>query len=232
MNIEKIKKLLKYRKDIYGIIILILLLIIIRLLISSSPRIIKNPYDIKVTEYDNFVFLCDSITDWYELDEFYEGIPVVNSGIAGNKTTDVLENIESRVGIYNPTKVFILIGTNDIGERNPDEIVKNIEKIVNKIKKIRPKTEIYIESLLPVNNTDDSKINKEVVRERTNKEISSINKLLKEYTTENKVTYINIYDEFIGKDDQLELKYTTDGLHLSNLGYLHLTKILLPYLNE
>lgn len=234
---EKLEKIITHRKDIYFIIILILLLIIISMLLTTSKKydrklLMKNPYDIKVTEYDNFVFLGDSITDWYPLDEFYDNIPVVNSGIAGNKTTDVLNDIEKRVGIYNPTKVFLLIGTNDIGERSPKEIVNNIGKIVNKIKKIRPKTKIYIESLLPVNNTDDGKINKETVRERTNKEIEEINKLLKEYTNKNKITYINTYDEFIGDDKQLELKYTTDGLHLSNLGYLHLTKILLPYLNE
>lgn len=234
---EKLKKILTYRKDIYFIIILILLLIIIYMFFTNNKKydqklLMKNPYDIKVTEYDNFVFLGDSITDWYPLDEFYDDIPVVNSGIAGNKTTDILKDIEKRVGIYNPTKVFLLIGTNDVGERSPKEIVNNIGKIVNKIKKIRPKTKIYIESLLPVNNTDDSKVNKETVRERTNKEIEEINKLLKEYCNKNKITYINTYDEFIGKEKQLELKYTTDGLHLSNLGYLHLTKILLPYLNE
>ncbi len=232
---RKMKKLYIYRKDIYFIIILILLLI--NIIFTSSKKheqelLMKNPYDIKVTEYDNFVFLGDSITDWYAFDEFYDNIPVVNSGVAGNKTTDILDNIENRVGVYNPTKVFLLIGTNDIGERTPKEIVNNIGKIVNKIRKIRPKTKIYIESLLPVNNSDDSKVNKETVRERTNKEIEEINKLLKEYCDKNKITYINTYDEFVSEDNQMDLKYTTDGLHLSNLGYLHLTKILLPYLNE
>ena len=35
-------------------------------------------------DYTNYLFLGDSITDYYDLDKFYEGLPVVNSGISGN----------------------------------------------------------------------------------------------------------------------------------------------------
>ena len=80
---------------------------------------------------ENVVFLGDSITDFYDLDKYYPDVKVVNSGIDGNSTYQVLDDMKERVYIYNPSKVFILIGTNDIIHgKNVDEIVNNIKKIM------------------------------------------------------------------------------------------------------
>ena len=137
------------------------------------------------------------------------------------------------VAIYNPTKVFLLIGTNDIqNNKSEDEIVNNIKKIIDKIHEVRPKTKIYLESLLPVNKSDDSKINHDMVGKRENKTIQSINKKLKKYAEEENITFINLYDEFVNDNNEMTLKYTEEGLHLSSLGYLKLTNILLPYLQD
>ena len=193
----------------------------------------KNPYEIEIKSTDNFVFLGDSITDYYPLDELYDGLPVVNSGISGYTTDDILNNLDTMVPIYNPTKVFILIGTNDIErEKTSDEIVKNIEEIVNRILEKRPNTKIYIESIYPINNTDDEKINHNMVGRRTNEKIQEINKKIKKYCKDNNYTYINMYSELVDKDGNLDIKYTTEGLHISDLGYLKITKILYEYLND
>ena len=75
-------------------------------------------------DYTNYLFLGDSITDFYDLDKYYEGLPVVNSGISGNTTEDILNDMKNRVYNYNPSKVFLLIGTNDlIHDISVDEIV-------------------------------------------------------------------------------------------------------------
>lgn len=218
----------KIRIDIYFIITIILFISLI--FINKINIKINNIYNIPIKPNDNFLFLGDSITEFYQLNEFYDNIPVVNSGVAGNQTDDILKNIDNRVTIYNPTKIFILIGTNDIETKDEKEIVEKIMKIVKKIREKRPTCDIYIESILPINNSDDIKIKKEVVGNRSNTKIKNTNNLLKKACKENNITYINIYDEFV-EDNQLSLKYTNDGLHLSNLGYLHLTEILLPYLS-
>ena len=106
--------------------------------------------------YTNYLFLGDSITDYYDLDKYYEGLPVINSGVSGNTTEDILNDMKARVYDYNPSKVFLLIGTNDlIHDSSVDDIASNIEKIVNEINSNKPQAEIYVESVYPVNDNLD-----------------------------------------------------------------------------
>lgn len=229
------RKLPYYQISIFVFLIVIIVLLLVLIGQNKSQEksgIIKNPFDIQVSDTDNFVFLGDSITDFYPLEEFYDNLPVVNSGVSGYKTTDILSRIDSMVTIYNPTKVFLLIGTNDVPTSSEDEIVENIQQIIEEIHKKRPKAKVYLESILPVNRSDDEKIDHGMVGTRENPKIQSINKKLKEYAEEENITFINLYDEFVDEKNEMTLKYTTEGLHLSSLGYLKLTNILLPYLQD
>lgn len=215
------------------VMITILLVVIMFWIKDQKGGTINNPFQVQVSDTDNFVFLGDSLTDFYPLEEFYDELPVVNSGVSGYQTTDILSRIDSMVTIYNPTKVFLLIGTNDIeAERSEDEIVENIAEIIDRIHEKRPKAKIYLESLLPVNRSEDEKINHDIVGRRTNETIQSINEKLESYAEENDIEFINLYDEFTDENGELALKYTEEGLHLSNLGYLRLTNILLPYFQD
>ena len=156
----------------------------------------------KVVVDKNCLFLGDSITDFYDLDSYYGNKPVVNSGISGNVTNDILSNMKNRVYRYNPSKVFLLIGTNDVqrGIDNED-IVNNIEEIVEEIKKNRSSAKIYLESIYPVDEDE------EAAGRRTNKNIKEINKELKKYCDKNDVKYIDMYSELVDhSDDKDKLK--------------------------
>lgn len=229
------KKLPIYQIMVFIFLFIIIILLIVLIVQNSKDEkngTIKNPFNIQVSDTDNFVFLGDSITDFYPLEEFYDNVPVVNSGVSGYKTTDILSRIDSMVTIYNPTKVFLLIGTNDVPVSSEDEIVDHIKQIIEEIHEKRPKAKVYLESILPVNRSDDEKIDHGMVGERENDKIQSINKKLEQYAEEEEITFINLYDEFVNSDNEMTLKYTTEGLHLSSLGYLKLTNILLPYLQD
>lgn len=181
--------------------------------------------------YTNYLFLGDSITEYYDLDKYFPDIPVVNSGIAGDTTDDILSDMKRRVYDYNPSKVFILIGTNDMLEdKTNEEIVNNIKEIVNGIKENRSEAEIYIESIYPVNRSMDRRLY--MVGSRQNKDIIEINKMIKEYCDEEGLTYINTYDELLDEDGNLKKDYSEDGLHLSSEGYDVVTESLEKYLNE
>ena len=233
---EKLRKVISSKIFILTFILILLFtcIILFYLLIEKDEKVVKtNPYDIELSSMDNFVFLGDSITDYYPIDELYDGMPVVNSGIAGYTTEDILNNLDNMVTIYNPTKVFILIGTNDIErDKSNDEIITNIKRIVSEIIKKRPNTKIYIESIYPINNTDNEKIVHTSVGKRTNETIKEINKEIKLYCKNNGYTYIDMYNELIDQDGNLDLKYTTEGLHISDLGYLKITKVLYKYLDD
>ena len=218
---------------LYTIILVLIGFIIFHFVTFNHDKVkIKKVEVIKKAD-SNYVFLGDSITDFYDLDKYYDDLPVVNSGINGNSTTDILDNMNDRVYRYNPTKIFILIGTNDITkDRSTNQIVNNISKIVKRIKKNRPSAKIYIESIYPISKDDDSKIKKDMVKNRTNKQIKEINKKLKEKTKELDVNYINMYDKLVDKNDNLKLEYTTDGLHMSDKGYDIITEEIMKYIDK
>ena len=113
-----------------------------------------------------------------------------------------------------------------------DALVNNIEKMIKRIKKHRPKCKIYVQSIYPVNRTDDDKIDLEKVSKRENSEIKEVNKEIKVLCKKHNVTYINVFKHLTDEDGNLAIKYTKDGLHLNDLGYLKVTKILTPYVEE
>lgn len=234
----------KARKSIGVVFLIVPLLITIALLgyfvvnynnlkkVKSREKVITKTVEKKVID-DNYLFLGDSITDFYDLDKYYEDLPVVNSGINGNRTTDILNDMKDRVYRYNPSKVFLLIGTNDIidGKGN-DEIIDNIKKIIELIKKNRPYAEIYLESIYPVNKTDNDKISLSMVSSRDNDQIIEINKKLKKYCDEKKITYIDLYSKLVDDEGNLKLDYTKEGLHLSDDGYKVVTEEISKYIKK
>ena len=102
----------------------------------------------EINKYENIVFLGDSITEFYPIDEIYGDLPIIKSGIAGYRTDDLLPKLEEMVYRYNPTSVYLLIGTNDLlwdKAEDTKKAISNIKKIVENIKSNRKNTKIYIE---------------------------------------------------------------------------------------
>ena len=177
--------------------------------------------------YTNYLFLGDSITEYYDLDKYFPNMPVVNSGVAGDTTEDILDDMKERVYDYNPSKVFILIGTNDLrDDKSVEEVVENIKKIIGGIKQNKKIAEIYLESIYPVNED----INKSVVGLRENDDINEINNQIEEYAKNENITFLNTHELLIDDDGLLNEDYTDDGLHLNDKGYEVVTEEIMEYL--
>lgn len=189
-------------------------------------------YQKEKKKYQDIIFLGDSLTDFYDLEKYYD-IPIINSGVAGWTTDDLLNDLDEKVFKYKAKKIILLIGTNDITYGKSNEyIVNNIEKIVETIKNKNKYVKIYIESLYPINNTENKKIDHNMVKSRTNGQIININKLLKNYCNKNKITYINMYDLLKDENGNLKLEYTQEGLHMSDEGYEVITSELKKYVKS
>lgn len=226
------------KKNIWIIISIILTILLITITIFMIHHFNTAQHDIIVKENkildDNYVFVGDSITELYKLDDYYKNFKVVNSGKSGYKTTDILDNIDTMVYDYNPTKIFLLIGTNDFLNKdvNPDEVYENITKIIENIQKNRKYAKIYVESIYPTCHHDNEKVNLSETNKRPNKKLKEINKKLKDYCEKNNITYIDVYSKLVDEDGELNLDYTVDGLHLSKEGYDVVSKTLMPYVKE
>ncbi len=229
---RKVNKKIIIEKKVYPVktitLLIILLILCFGLIIYLGYKNNHKSQTVsKKVVPENIVFLGDSITDFYDLDKYYPNNFVVNSGISGNTTDDILEDMKNRVYCYNPSKVFLLIGTNDLElGTSIDNIVNNIIKITKQIKKNRKNTKIYIESIYPVNHD----IGNNMAGKRDNNDIKEINKKLKKYCQENKFTYINLYSVLKDDSDNLSIDVTDDGLHLNEKGYDLLTDYLDNYL--
>lgn len=196
---------------------------------NKKPVIIRT----EITN-PNIVMLGDSITDFYDLDKYYGSDELmVNSGINGNKTQDVINDIKDRVYAYNPSEIFLLLGVNDIlyNDASPENVISQIDEIVCDIQDKLPNTKIYIESIYPVNdewkNNHDDRVK---TAGEVNITIAETNKLLKDYCSNNDIKYINVYSALVLEDGSLNSEYSDDGLHPNDNGYEVITKILKKYM--
>jgi lysophospholipase L1-like esterase len=186
-------------------------------------------YAVKVEMFRSFpdsnndiIFLGNSIsagTDWMEL---LGKTNARNRGISGDITFGVLGRLDE-VTAGKPSKVFILIGINDISRNIPDSlIVRNYERIIHGIKRFSPSTKIYFQTLLPVNNEFTQ------FKNHYNKDqhILYVNNALKELGAKQNITVIDLYPHFLNADKKLDQQFTIDGLHLNAAGYKRWAEIL------
>lgn len=189
----------------------------------------KNQIDYKK---ENIVFYGDSITEMYVLEDFYGDLPVVNAGHSGYMTPRLLDEVDEKLLVYNPTKVFMLMGTNDLAysDLDNDQILSNIKEIVHKIQKDRKNVKIYIESIYPVKETRD--LDPGVWHVRKNDRIREINEMIKELCEKENLTYIDVYDELKDEDGSIKEEYTIEGLHINQEGYKVITDKLMNYVKQ
>lgn len=202
---------------------------------SEKVKVVTKKEEVveKVVD-NNYLFLGDSITEQYDLKEYYEDYPVVNSGVSGDFVSSIVIDMKKRVYDYNPSKVFLLIGINDLRKGNDvSEIVSNTKEIIELIKENRPYSEIYLESIYPINKTDDDKVSDSVKNIKfDNEKIIEVNDLLKDLAKDEKITYVDLYNKLIDDDGNLNISYTKDGLHISSEGYECITKELMKYIKD
>src|SRR6478609_5407451 len=138
------------------------------LILSCSAFAQKKSYDTLpnmpehyVTRYQLFqkepittgriIMVGNSITEGTDWKRLLNDSTIINRGISGDVTFGVLNRLKE-ITDRKPSKLFLLIGVNDLSRNTPDEvIIENIFSIVGKIHSQSPTTVIYIQSILPTN---------------------------------------------------------------------------------
>lgn len=240
------EKLLKEKKDhsfLYGILKSIVLFLVVAVLFvfafmyARDNNLLEKVFHIKpqvkvqvkekqVRSMDyNYLFIGDYHTLGLEFNEFYK--PYVKVSNEDYTTLDILDDLRDNIYVYNPTDVFIELGSNELDDESSiSEIVNNLKKIVRGIQNNRSLANIYVESLYPINDTVegfDSDLSIEFIKE-VNKEIESMCKSLG-------VTYIDMYKE-LSVDDLLKEDYTLDGVKLNSDGYRKVFKVINRYIED
>lgn len=185
-------------------------------------------FDALGVDSTSIVMLGNSLTHGCEWHELFDNHKVLNRGING----DIAEGINLRLdGILRgkPAKIFLLCGVNDVSHNlSADSISQATEMIIQRIVEESPETQVYLQSLLPINNSFN-RYKRLAGKEQV---IRDINKLNQAMARRYGITWIDLYDSFADENGNLRSDLTNDGLHLLAPGYIIWKEILLPYIDE
>lgn len=185
-------------------------------------------FDLLPVYSSDIIMLGNSLTDGAEWNELLDNCHVKNRGIVGDIIPGFFERLEPILK-GQPRKIFIMGGVNDISHGvSADSIVSAMTQVVTTIQARCPKTEIYVQSMLPFNN--DVRLWK-LLKGREQVVVDG-NKGLESMCQRLGVTFINLYPLFVGENGKMKPEYTNDGLHLMGGAYLIWRDALLPYIRK
>lgn len=174
---------------------------------------------------NDIVFLGNSLTEGGRWSEFFaetqarlqkKGGAIRNRGIIGDTAEGIADRLDE-ITKGKPKKIFLLCGVNDIShDLTLDQIAARLENLVSRIRSESPKTKLYLQSILPFNESFKRYKN---LNGKTWM-VAELNVMLKQIADKYKVEFLNIYPLFLEEGTaRLNPSITSDGLHLNAEGY-------------
>jgi lysophospholipase L1-like esterase len=163
-----------------------------------------------------------TIRMWKSLQEDFPKHELVNSGFGGSQASDLLYFLNELVLVYNPSKVFIYEGDNDISAgKSSEEILDDYKNITTKIHESGPETEIILISPKP-----------SVARWELKDKYLDFNSKLKKFAAGKKnVKYADLWRPMLDKNKEpMKDIFIEDNLHMNQKGYAIWAKIIRKYL--
>ena len=175
---------------------------------------------------EQIVFIGNSITNMNEWWEAFGDHNVVNRGVSGAITDEALENIEA-IAAGKPKKVFIMMGTNDLGTADictTEHVMQNVALMVERLQKVSPNTKLYIQSLLPSGHLGSGGT-------RTPERLQATNAALKAFCEAKNITYIDLWNDLTDvATNSNGMSY--DKLHLTAKAYKVWCDKVAPYVKD
>lgn len=185
-------------------------------------------FDSLRVERSDIVFLGNSITDGGEFSELFNNPRIKNRGIR----SDVIPGVMKRLGQVTkgkPAKIFLLIGINDVSHGHSAETLgEKYESLVKEIRRQTPETEVYVQSVMPINND----FGRYKGLRGCENVIVEFNRLIRESASRNGAVFIDLWPALADSEGRLRREYTNDGLHLTGAGYRAWTDVLKKYVDE
>ena len=149
---------------------------------------------------------------------------IINKGICGNNTNDILDRLQKDVLSERPDLVVLMIGTNDFcNERkfiSSDKFSANLDSIIFCI---TVKTPLLLLTILPVNwDSIFTRHNRSKYPENYYDSVYKCNSIIRAKRWSN-TFIVDIYDYFIAYPDSL---YLIDGVHPSDFANIELANIV------
>ena len=157
--------------------------------------------------YDtDIVFFGDSLTIMTDFQTAYPDYKIFNFGVYGDNLTE-LKNRTYVIKNLTPSKIFFLGGINSLFNSYPmDKSIATYRTIVEEMVNDNPATEIYLQSILPIQGSKE-----------LNDNICKMNAMIQSIAKEYGLIYIDLYPLF-ESGGELNPEYSEDGTHLSEEG--------------
>jgi lysophospholipase L1-like esterase len=163
------------------------------------------------------VFMGDSITDGWKLDQYFSGKPYVNRGISGQTTAQMLVRMYPDVVDLKPAAIVILAGTNDIARNTGPETLAMIEENFEAMTELAQAhgIKVILCLLTPISDYTEHK----QTEHRPPAEILKLNDWLKQYADRTHAGIADYYTATVDSTGMLKQGYSNDGLHPNDKGY-------------
>lgn len=178
---------------------------------SEVVEIQKRMDSIWVPSKETIVFTgSSSIRMWHDLQERFPDIQIANTGFGGSQAKDLELYQDELILNYNPKKVFIYEGDNDINaKQRPKVILGTFERILDNLHQKNPDLEIVLISAKP-------SVSRWHLRGKYKRFNKKLNKLATERT---KVSYTDVWNIMLNKRKLKKELFIEDGLHMNKKGY-------------
>lgn len=163
-----------------------------------------------------------SIRKWGNIPEYFPGKNIINNGFGGSQMSDLLHYSKDLILKYNPTKVFIYEGDNDLGsKKTSEEVLSTTKVLVGQIEAKLPKAEIIIISPKP-------SLSRWALKEK----YLELNSVLKKYCeSKSNLSFADVWFPMLNKEGEpIEDIFVEDGLHMNSKGYDIWAKVLKKFL--
>lgn len=184
---------------------------------------IQKKYDTQLDDsIETIVFTgSSSIRVWHDVEKRFPEYQIVNSGFGGSKASDLLIHSEELILRFNPKKVFIYEGDNDISDKiKPKVILENMMKIIHRIKEKNPSTEIVLIAAKP-----------SISRWNLRGKYKRLNRKFKKIADKDKlIDFANVWHPMLeGKKVKKDI-FIEDGLHMNSKGYDIWYSVMKPFM--
>ena len=193
----------------------------------------------RTAEKGQIVFVGSSLMEIFPIEKMQQGLGldkvIYNRGVRATTTAELLAAMDVCVFDLAPSKVFINIGTNDVGFGVPEaEFLANYDEILRQIKEKLPGTQVYVMAYYPVNPVADfgeSEAEHESLFARRNNEIlKAASEKVAQLAQKHGYEFINVNAGLADADGNLRPELTFDGGHMLPAGYKIVLENMKKYL--
>jgi len=178
------------------------------------------------------VFMGDSITDFWRLNEYFSGREYINRGISGQVTDEILARMKPDVIDLHPRAMLILAGTNDISRGTAVKTIENNLSMIGDLCQangIRP----VFASITPTSDYHKAENPRnEMTKTHPIATIVEINNWLRDYCRAHHYVYVDYYNALLDTNGVIGADLADDGLHPNAKGYRIMAPLALKGLDQ